>query len=305
MQHTSRRHFLKTAALAPFAFHALPVSKKKQLRLSFSTLGCPDWPFEKVLNFAAQHGYSGIELRGILRELDLTKRPEFDTPEHIRTTKAMVAEKRLKIVDLGSSAALHISESSERQKNLDGAKRFIDLAQQLDCPFVRVFPNELPKTSERARVIDLITAGLIELGTYAKGSNVAVLLESHGDAVQTAELRQMMEAAASPNTGLLWDVVNMWAVTKEAPAAVYGQLKKFIRHTHLKDLQFGADGKEHYVRFGTGVAPIFEAVDALHNDGYNGYYSFEWEKLWHPEIEDPEAVLAEFPRTMAAHFKKL
>ena len=189
-------------------------------------------------------------------------------------------------MNLGASTALHHSKPEIRQKNLDEGKRFIDLAMQLDCPFVRVFPNELPKTGERARVINLIIEGLAQLGDYAKKGKVTVLMESHGDAVQTSELKQIMEATASSQTGLLWDVVNMWAVTKQPPAAVYGELKKFIRHVHLKDMRF-VDGKEHYVRFSTGEAPVFEAINALHNGGYTGYYSFEWKsygirKLMHP-----------------------
>ena len=263
MKHSSRRNFLKAAALMPFAFKGYAASAKKtKPLLSFSTLGCPDWTFATIVDFAAQHGYNGIELRGIQRELDLTKRPEFDSPAHIKATKELVAAKGLKIVDLGSSAALHHSDPTLRQKNLDEGKRFIDLATQLDCPFVRVFPNELPKTEERSKVIDLIIAGLSNLGDYAKKSNVSVILESHGDAVETKELRHIMDATASPHTGLLWDVVNMWSVTKQPPTQVYAELKPYIRHTHIKDLTF-VDGKEHYVRLLTGQAPVLEAIDAL------------------------------------------
>ena len=27
---------------------------------------------------------------------------------------------------------------------------------------------------------------------------------------------------------------------------------------------------------------------------YDGYVSFEWEKYWHPEIEEPEVALPDF-----------
>jgi hypothetical protein len=30
---------------------------------------------------------------------------------------------------------------------------------------------------------------------------------------------------------------------------------------------------------------------------------FEWEKLWHPELEDPETALADYPVAMKKHFK--
>jgi hypothetical protein len=47
---------------------------------------------------------------------------------------------------------------------------------------------------------------------------------------------------------------------------------------------------------------MFEAIDILYNDGYKGYFSFEWEKLWHPEIAEPEIAIAHYAKTMKVHF---
>jgi sugar phosphate isomerase/epimerase len=303
--HTSRRDFLGTTAgmLAltvigdPFRLSAY------EPLLSFSTLGCPKWTFTEILNFASQNNYNGIELRGILGQLDLGKCSEFSTPENIKATRKLIQEKRLKIVDLGSSAEMHHADPVERKRHLDEGRRFIDLAAQLECPFVRVFPNNLPKDDSRAATIDLIIQGLTELGDYAKNTRVSVLMESHGDAVQTTELKKIMDSVARPNVGLVWDVVNMWSVTREKPEDVYGQLKAHILHTHIKDAKI-IDGKDHYTLLGRGETPIFEAIDILAKNDYRGYYSFEWEKLWHPEIEEPEIALADYPRVMKQHFKK-
>jgi hypothetical protein len=60
--------------------------------------------------------------------------------------------------------------------------------------------------------------------------------------------------------------------------------------------------KINYVRLKEGEVPIFEAIDLLAKDGYKGYYSFEWEKLWHPEIEDPELAIADYAKVMNEHF---
>ena len=46
-----------------------------------------------------------------------------------------------------------------------------------------------------------------------------------------------------------------------------------------------------YVLTGTGTVPVREIVKVLAGAGYKGYYSFEWEKKWHPEIEDPEIAI--------------
>lgn len=304
MKHFNRREFLKTGtALFPITWTASAFESKKQSPLlSFSTLGCPDWDFEHILDFAASNGYNGIELRGIKRQIDLLQCPQFSNAGAIKVTRRQVKDKQLKIVDLGASAALHYAKKEERQKNLDDARRYIDLAEALGCPYVRIFPNDLPKDDTRNAVMELIISGLQELGDHARGSKVTVLMESHGDVVRTADLKKIMEAAANDHVGLVWDITNMWTITKEAPAEVYQQLKKYIRHTHIKDAKLEGD-KINYVLLGKGDTPIFEAIDILHKDGYKGYYSFEWEKLWHPEILEPEIALADYPKVISERFK--
>jgi len=54
---------------------------------------------------------------------------------------------------------------------------------------------------------------------------------------------------------------------------------------------------------GQGEVPIFEAINVLSKGGYKGYYSFEWEKLWHPEIVEPEIALADYSKVMKERFK--
>ena len=305
MSNYNRRTFLKDTSLlmaAPFVPTFFDMKNNNGL-LAFSTLGCPDWSFQKITDFAVEHNYNGIELRGLLRQMDLTKCPEFGTSQKIAATLSLMKDKNLAFVDLGSSTNLHVADDTERKKNLDEAKSFIDLAQKIECPFIRVFPNKLPKDKSKSETIDLITNGLLELGRYAKGSKVKVLMETHGDVVWTEDILKIMQSAFNDNTGLVWDITNMWSITKEPPVEVYQKLKKYICHTHIKDLKM-IDGKEHYVLLGQGEVPIFTAIDALQNGGYKGYYSFEWEKLWHPEIDNPEVAFADYSKVMLEHFNK-
>lgn len=298
-----RRHFLKTTpALLGMTLQDIPFQfRKKKPLLSFSTLGCPQWSLEKIVQCAVENGYQGIEIRGLQGQLDLPKCPEFSMPERIAATRRIVEAHQLRIVDLGASAQMHHADSAKRKTHLDEAKRFIDLAGQLNCPYIRVFPDDLPENQEENATIDLIIKGLIELGNHAKGSGVNVLLESHGKVVRSDLLLRIMKGAGHPQVGLVWDVFNMWSVTKESPKEVHKTLKKYIRHVHIKDATF-ADGKTRYVLLGQGEAPIEEAVKALSKGGYKGYYSFEWEKMWHPEIEEPEVALPHYPKEILSYF---
>ena len=303
MGQITRKEFLSTSAVlcASLAGRPLFSINKNKLLLSFSTLGCPDWTLEKITDFAVQHGYSGIEVRGLQRQIDLTQCNEFSNPMNIAATMRMMKDKGLQFVDLGSSVSLHFSEGGEREKHIADGKAYIDLAQQLNCPFIRVFPNQLPKDRDKDETMDFIVKGLLELGSYAKASGVKVLMETHGDVVWTHDIEKIMKNATHSNVGLVWDPTNMWTITKEPPAEVYRLLKKYIHHTHIKDAKL-VDGKPQYTMLGQGEVPIFEAIDVLSKSNYKGYYSFEWEKLWHPELEDPETALADYPTVMKKHF---
>lgn len=91
------------------------ISKNKPL-LSFSTLGCPDWSFEKIVNFAAENGYDGLEIRTIQRQMDLPKSPPFDSAEKIDKTTKFAEDKGLKIINLGASSSLHHRNITKRKK---------------------------------------------------------------------------------------------------------------------------------------------------------------------------------------------
>jgi sugar phosphate isomerase/epimerase len=301
----SRKQFLQNSAIllaATMVSSSFDLKNNKPL-LSYSTIACPDWTFKQVVDFAALHNYTGIELRGIKREMNLPNCPEFNSPESLKATIALMKAKGLRFVNLGSSAKFHMPEGELRDKNIAEAKAFIDLAEQINCPYVRIFPNEFPKDQDHQKTIEYVANGLLTVGEYAKARNVTVLMETHGDFSRSEDVLKTMEMANHPNVGLIWDVANMWTETKEPPAEVYKKLKKYIRHTHIKDAKLLADDKIQYVFIGKGDVPILEAIDLLSNGGYKGYYSFEWEKLWHAELQEPELALADYEKVMKQHFK--
>ena len=313
MPTTTRRKFISNTSML-MAGLALAGSsslvKKNNPHLSFSSLGCPDWDLPKIVDFAANNGYDGIAIRGILRQLDLAKVPDFSANK-INATIRMVSDAGLKIVELGTSAHLHDADSQKRKKNLEEAKGFIDMSHKLNCPYIRVFPDEIPEGQGREETFDLIIKGLRELADYAKGSKVSILLECSsgisGDFVKADDLNFLMTNADDPRVGLLWNPSHMWSVTKEPPALVYKKLKKYIKHAHIKDLKLvnGAiQGAVSYnVLLGEGEAPVSEAIKSLYKGHYNGSYCCEWEKFWYPDIQEPEIVFAHFSKEMKKIFK--
>lgn len=299
----TRRKFLGTAAVstAGLAFARPARSAEPALRLAFSTLGCPAWEWLKILEFAAAHGFAAIELRGLLGNMDLPGRPEF-APERLAQTKRELAAHGLKIACVSSSAEMHHADPTRRKHELEDAKRFLHLAEALESPFVRVFGNKIE--GPRPEVVARIASALHELGEYAGPLGASVILESHGDFTDSPTLKEVLSLANSPHVGLLWDAHHTFVSGHEEPERTVAELGPWIRHTHLKDSVPSAKGRK-YVLTGQGVVPVRRQMEALRKTGYSGFYCFEWEKVWHPDLEEPEVAFPDFARVMTGYLREL
>jgi sugar phosphate isomerase/epimerase len=290
----NRRHFLQTTGFTLAALRAGLGANSQKRVVGFSTLGCPGWEWAKILEFARAHEFSAIELRGLQGTMDLPARPEFQA-DRIAQSKREVAAKNLKIACVSSSAHLHEADPEKRKQQIADAKRFIDLAASLGAPNVRVFGNDIQGPKDQ--VVARVASGLHELGSYAGDHGVTVIIESHGDFTDSPTLYEILTRADSPNVGLLWDAHHTFVSGKEDPEFTVRKVGKFIRHTHLKDSVPAGDGRR-YVLTGHGDVPVRKQVEVLSASGYTGCYTFEWEKVWHPELPEPEIAIADFAEFM-------
>ena len=291
LQLTPARSFLSSLLYAKDSQSRVP--------MAFSTLGCPAWEWKKILDFAHDHGFAAIELRGLGGNMDLPSNPIF-AADRIAQTKIEISAAKLKIACVSSSANLYYEDPAKREKDLSDARRFIDLASTLGAPYVRVFggkaqddKNPVPDDSTKARV----ASGLRELGKYSGPKNVTVIIESHDHFTSSTTLKDVMKAAGSDHVGLLWDAHHTFATSNEEPEFTVKELGQWIRHTHLKD-SIGSGEDRHYVLTGRGNVPVTRQIKALQGIGYKGYYCFEWEKVWHPDLLDPEIAISDYARVV-------
>jgi sugar phosphate isomerase/epimerase len=195
---------------------------------------------------------------------------------------------------------MYVEDPAKRAQQLSDARRFIDLAAALEAPCVRVFggkadSDKTPAPSEETKT--RVAAGLRELGTYAGPHRVTVIIESHDHFTASSTLEDVLSRADSEHVGLLWDAHHTFVTSNEDPEFTVKQLGPWIRHTHLKD-SVGSGEDRKYVLTGRGNVPVERQIEALRSIGYKGFYCFEWEKLWHPDIDDPEIAIADYARVV-------
>ncbi len=271
------------------------------MKLTFTTLACPKWSLEEILRNAVAWGYQGVELRGLQDEMFLPRHPDL-TPANREATRRRFHEVGLQVVALGSSARLGTT-GSEWEKQAEEAKQYAELAAALNCPVVRVFGGNIPPGMDKSTYLNLVAEHLQELAETVKPLRVIMALETHDALVKAEDVAAILNKVSADNTGCVWDVHHS-VRAGETPEQSVNFLGKRIVATHLKD-SVRVDGSVRYVPIGQGDVPLVDAIKALRRIGYQGFLTFEWEKRWHPTLEEPEVVLPHFVVTVQAWLRDL
>jgi len=293
------------------------------LLTAFSTLACPDWTWDEIVHNGSAWGYQGVEVRLIQRETDLLARPEF-APGQIDQRRAELEANRFLVAGLASSVRFDSPDANERQAQIQVGQRYVDLARELGGEFVRVFGDQLPPLDQpdaRQAMYQQVGDGLLALGDYAAKYRIQILLETHGDFVDSQPVSELFQKLAHPWVNVLWDTHHPWRFCGEPVQESFQRLQPWVRHTHWKDsvvrpektltpeMQLAKSEASRlmaghrdadYVLFGEGEFPARECMKCLLESGYQGWFSYEWEKAWHPEIAPPEIALPPFPAKLAA-----
>jgi sugar phosphate isomerase/epimerase len=262
------------------------------IKLAFSTLGCPNWQLGQIVETAERLGYDGVELRAVGGTLDLLSRPEFSS-RNVSNSREQFEDRNIGICCLDTSASFHSRDAQERSDQVDIAVAHAELAAGLRAPFIRVFPDKIQAGATREETRDYIVESLTRIAQRLP-DGVAVALETHGDFAKTETSREIVTLVNHPQVKLIWDVANSLAAGDSIEQASQ-TVQPFLSHVHLRDAKPVSDS-EHWlpVLAGNGQVSFEETLKAIDKLNYDGYVSFEWEKYWHPEIEEPEVALPNF-----------
>ena len=262
------------------------------MKTSFSTLACPDWNLSEVLQAAKTYGYDGVELRVISRELDLWNLQEFKASS-LAATRTVIQDHNLVVTSMGSSACFHSPDTQELERNFDSALRMAEIAAGLGAPSIRVFGDQIQPGSDRKQTASRIADSLARLTEKLTPFGVQVWLETHGDFASAVDVSEIFAQLVCARVGIIWDPANAFGQYAEAPF-IPRELASRVRHVHLKDLSTDTHDSIHYRLTGEGNFPFDTMFNSLAGIRFDGFVSFEWEKLWHPELVAPEIALPHF-----------
>ena len=261
------------------------------MKLAFSTLGCPDWTVGQAIEAAVNYGFQGIELRGFKGGLDIRKLPEFSSGQ-IALTQSLFENANLDVISVDSSASFSWSESEKISSNLKEAMDYILLASKLGAPMVRVFGGFIPDGISFANAARQLADSLILLGDFARDKGITVALETHDSFLTGKAIKEVMEMTNHQSVGVIWDISNCYW-TGEPIETTAEFLGPYLKLVHIKDSIWN-DKQAKLTFIGKGNIPIKKTLRILSNLGYDGYLSYEWEKVWQPNLPEAEKAFPQY-----------
>jgi len=219
------------------------------------TFVCPEWEIEKVVQFAKDAGYDGVEIRvdaghkhGISSE---------SPDEQRKDVKRLFDDKNIEVPCIATSVQFSYPEPAKRRENIEAAKANIKLAGDLGAKVVRMFAGGgIPKLTDEAA--GYIAEAFTEVGDYAKEYGVCPMLETGHDIIKSAvEGAEVIKKVKTSNFGVLWNHSDMDEQT-------FDLLKNHIRHFHVHDEVLAPENKN-----------ILHLTKLVKNINYDGYISLE------------------------------
>jgi sugar phosphate isomerase/epimerase len=266
------------------------------MKIAFMTLGCPNWDLDTICRRGQEYGFDGVDLRGYLNDIDITKLPMFTT--HAAETRQQLADAGLAVSAISSS--ITVCDREKRANNLDEARRTIEVAQKFGCTNVRIFGGGNVETSTHAELAKVGLEGVEAILQLDGAAGLHWLFETHDNWIKSTDCTLLLDNITNPAFGALWDMGHTSRVGGETPQESYAAIGSRVGYTHVKDAVYDPQHAQamkdgwRYVLPGEGQLPLAEAIGVLRQNGYDGWILFEQEKRWHPTLAEPEVAFPAF-----------
>ena len=158
--------------------------------------------------------------------------------------------------------------------HLDRMRHAAEVAQFFDAPYVRIFSFFLRPGADPAAHRDEVIDRMRALTRVAESADLILLHENekeiYGDL--PARCRDIVRSVGSPHLRLAWDPANFVQVGVRPYTDGYAMLREHLEYVQIKDA-LAADGT--VVPAGEGDGEVARTLQALHHDGFDGFFSLE------------------------------
>lgn len=242
---------------------------------------------ERAVSAAREYGLEGVEIRSAW-----DSPPQRLDKEAIARVKRVVSSAGIRVCCVASPFfKCDFGDPDQYAEHLDILRRCCALAHELEAPLVRGFT--FWRKGDPKAIWDRLLDAFAEPVRIMESEGLVLGLENEYSVMtSTAALTaQFIADLDTPYVRGIWDTSNeVFAEGGERPyPEAYERMRPYMVHCHVKDSKWNEDHTQcRCVAVGEGVVDFPGQLQALVDDGYEGYVSLETH--WRPD-QLPEELL--------------
>ncbi len=265
------------SAIEPIARNGSPFFKFSLAAYSYRNLLMGNPPRLALAEFVSD--CAKMNLEGT--ELTSYYFPDPTTHEYLETLKQQCFLLGLDVSGTAIRNDFGFPPGKEREQQIAWVKKWIDYAEVLGAPVIRIFAGSQQEGISAQRTHSLMVEGIEESCEYAGQHGVYLALENHGGPTLTIDgIMALVHDVQSPWFGINLDTGNFLSkdpypdLAKLAPYAVNVQVKASIQ-----------DPEEHKT-----PSDFPRLAKILRDANYRGYIVLEYEDSDDPLVECPKLI---------------
>ncbi|MBQ7932243.1 MAG: sugar phosphate isomerase/epimerase [Clostridia bacterium] len=243
-----------------------------------------------LINKAKEMGFEGIEY---------TDGGYMNEPESAKKIRERAAEQGLEVVALAVGANFIQGSGGNLKDEIARVCKIVDYAAEMGAKLMRHdvaygFGGERKHTRGYDDALPRLAEGCREVPKYAEQKGVKTMTENHGYFSQDAHrVEKLINTVGHDNFGALVDLGNFMCADED-PTLSVSIMAPYAFHVHAKDFHYksGMDINPgtgwfqtragNYLRgaiIGHGEAKIYQSIQTLKKNGYDGYVTVEFEGM--------------------------
>lgn len=261
------------------------MTAQHDIKWGISTLGCHELDLPAICKLAEEYGIHHLEIRSLADSLNLPQYLDDTYGDNTSDVKQILAQHHQSIIALNSGFKLIGFDEEAREELL----AFVRWAELLEVPYIRVFGGgsmeEPLSDSDIELAVDNLQWWKQQREQHQWKTDIA--LETHGGFSSGERCLRLQESFGSP-LAIIWDTHHTWKLGGESASQTWDQIASMIQHIHIKD-SVSVPSERHpysYCLLGEGEFSAEDVFKVLHDNNFSGVVSLEWERKWHPYLDD-------------------
>jgi len=258
------------------------------MKLSFVTLATPELAAEDAVKIAGKYGV-GVDLRcgGKQAEDNLSPNPADASNAKVTAALAETGAELASIFCYPRTLPADYDTSGTVSDILEELK----LAAFLGAKAVRIFVGDPNTHGDSAKYLDAYRNAVLKI-LSEDNSGIPMFIQNHAGNIDTVDAIKLVRFVNSPRLRVAYSPDHENG-DKAYFAKLAADVFPYAGQVYIADRK-AADGQRQLTELGEGDIPLKETISYFEANGFTGFYTLKWERLYRRELAGIDIALPRF-----------